>query len=229
MHTRAKRLTTALLFGSMSCLGREVICLRNGYCLQGDSHTEAGQAFSVRIGSGSIDFPASDVASVEVTDETPAPKVPTAIAVAPVEKTESALSDAARAQGLPDELLRSVAKIESGSKQEAVSRKGAIGVMQIMPGTARELGIDATKLHENALGGAKYLRALLVQYHGNTALALAAYNAGPGAVQRYQGVPPFSETRKYVVSVTREYDRQRARSSVKQETSPAVKSSSAKD
>jgi soluble lytic murein transglycosylase-like protein len=80
--------------------------------------------------------------------------------------------------------------------------------MQLMPGTARDLGVDATQAGDNALGGAKYLRALLLRYHCNSALALAAYNAGPGAVQRFGGVPPYAETRNYVRRVTREYDRE---------------------
>ena len=80
--------------------------------------------------------------------------------------------------------------------------------MQLMPTTAAELGFDAHNASENAVGGAKYLRSLLIRYHGNSALALAAYNAGPAAVDRFHGMPPFEETRNYVARVLREYRRE---------------------
>jgi soluble lytic murein transglycosylase-like protein len=76
-----------------------------------------------------------------------------------------------------------------------------------MPGTAASLGIDPNRAVENAQGGAMYLRSLLLRYHGNSALALAAYNAGPGAVERFGSVPPYEETRRYIVKVLREYTR----------------------
>ena len=81
-----------------------------------------------------------------------------------------------------------------------------------MPATARELGVDATQPGENAAGGVKYLRGLLVKYHGNSVLTLAAYNAGTGAVQKFGGVPPYQETRSYILKVTREYDKRKLRS-----------------
>jgi soluble lytic murein transglycosylase-like protein len=77
--------------------------------------------------------------------------------------------------------------------------------MQLMPGTAAVLGVDARDAEENILGGAKFLRELLLRYHGDATLALAAYNAGPGAVQKYNGVPPYTETHKYIIRVLREY------------------------
>ncbi len=80
--------------------------------------------------------------------------------------------------------------------------------MQLMPETAADLGINAQLDTENANGGAKYLRALLLKYRGDSALALAAYNAGPGAVARFGGIPPYEETRRYVVKVLREYARE---------------------
>jgi len=115
---------------------------------------------------------------------------------------------AALEQGLEPEFVRSVARAESGFHQEAVSVKGAVGLMQLMPATASALGVDAKLAEQNAQGGAKFLRELLLRYHGDAALALAAYNAGPGAVERYKGVPPYSETRRYIVKVLAEYVRQ---------------------
>ncbi|WP_269716709.1 lytic transglycosylase domain-containing protein [Caulobacter sp. NIBR2454] len=96
-------------------------------------------------------------------------------------------------------LIEAVAWTESRFQTRAVSPKGAQGVMQLMPGTARMLGVsDATNPAQNIQGGATYLRSLLQEFGGDTVLALAAYNAGPGAVRRYGGVPPYPETRAYV-------------------------------
>jgi soluble lytic murein transglycosylase-like protein len=101
--------------------------------------------------------------------------------------------------GLPPELVRAVIRQESAYDPFAVSVKGAQGLMQLMPGTARRFGVqDVFDPAENVLGGVKYLRFLLDRYEGDTRLALAAYNAGEGAVDRYSGVPPYAETRDYV-------------------------------
>ena len=112
---------------------------------------------------------------------------------------------AALQEGLEPEFVRSVARIESNLRQDAVSNKGAVGLMQLMPGTAAILGVDAHKAADNILGGAKFLRELLLKYDGDAALALAAYNAGPGAVQKYKGVPPYMETHRYIIRVLQEY------------------------
>jgi len=108
------------------------------------------------------------------------------------------------------DLLASVVRAESGGRVAAVSRAGARGLMQLMPGTATELGVaDAFVPEQNISGGTAYLDALLKQYHDNVALALAAYNAGPGAVAKWRGVPPYAETRAYVARVIREFNRRK--------------------
>ena len=111
----------------------------------------------------------------------------------------------ARQYGVSAALVRAVIQVESAWQPGAVSPKGAMGLMQLMPGTAALLGVDAHNVADNILGGAKFLRALLLRYNGNPALALAAYNAGPGAVQKYNGVPPYMETHKYIIRVLQEY------------------------
>jgi soluble lytic murein transglycosylase-like protein len=98
-----------------------------------------------------------------------------------------------------------VVAAESAYRAEAVSPKGALGLMQLMPATARELGADPTDPRQNLDAGARYLRGLLIQYGHSPELALAAYNAGPGAVNRHGGVPPYRETRSYIQRVLRLY------------------------
>ncbi|WP_309603521.1 lytic transglycosylase domain-containing protein [Sphingomonas sp.] len=112
----------------------------------------------------------------------------------------SLIEQAARVHRLDPTLLKAVAWQESRGRMSAVSNKGARGVMQLMPGTALELGVDARSMSGNIRGGAMYLRQQLDRF-GSVPLALAAYNAGPGAVIRYRGIPPYRETRDYVAKI----------------------------
>lgn len=103
-------------------------------------------------------------------------------------------------------LIAAVARRESRFRTRAVSPVGARGLMQLMPRTARWLGVkDSFNARQNIFGGTKYLSMLLRQYNGNLDLTLAAYNAGPGAVKKYRGVPPYRETRDYVAAIRRDY------------------------
>jgi soluble lytic murein transglycosylase-like protein len=116
---------------------------------------------------------------------------------------------AAKKYSLPESFVRSVMRVESGLHQEALSPKGAMGLMQLMPDTAKQLGVNPKNAKENAEGGAQYLRDLLARYENRpdqVLLALAAYNAGPGAVEHYHGVPPFRETRQYILRVLKYWD-----------------------
>ncbi|HEY0267264.1 MAG TPA: lytic transglycosylase domain-containing protein [Rhizomicrobium sp.] len=108
---------------------------------------------------------------------------------------------AAGRHAVSPDLVAAVAWQESRMRQAAVSPKGARGVMQLMPGTARQMGVDAADLSGNVDGGAAYLAAMLERFDGDVIKALAAYNAGPQAVQRYAGVPPYAETQTYVNAV----------------------------
>jgi soluble lytic murein transglycosylase-like protein len=118
------------------------------------------------------------------------------------ERYEPLIREHATRQGLRPELVRAVIQVESGFDPRALSPKGAMGLMQLMPGTAEELGVnDPWDPGENIRGGTTYLRRLLDHFDGDERLALAAYNAGPGAVTRYGGTPPYRETREYVRKV----------------------------
>lgn len=116
------------------------------------------------------------------------------------------VASASLANGVPAGLVRAVLMAESGGNPSAISIAGAQGLMQLMPGTATSCGIaDPFDPTENVQCGTGYLHSLLRRYHDNVTLAVAAYNAGPGAVDRYHGVPPYPETRAYVVRVLNAY------------------------
>ena len=116
------------------------------------------------------------------------------------------IREAARLYVLPEELVRAVMQVESNFYAEAVSSKGAIGLMQLMPATATEMGVlDPFDPRQNVLGGARFLRLLANHFGGDLVRTIAAYNAGGGAVEKYGGIPPYAETRQYVQSVLSSY------------------------
>ena len=124
---------------------------------------------------------------------------------------EPLIQEAAEFHGVDANLVRAVVRTESGFDSMAVSSAGAQGLMQLMPALSEELGVmDPFDPRENVFAGVRYLRWLLDEHDGNETLALASYNAGPGAVMRYQGVPPYPETRHYVKTITGIVARDRA-------------------
>jgi soluble lytic murein transglycosylase-like protein len=121
------------------------------------------------------------------------------------------IAEAARLYQLPGEYIRAVVRVESDFVPTAVSRVGALGLMQLMPQTARSMGVtDPFDPRQNILGGSRYLRVLANRFEGDLVLTTAAYNAGGGAVRRYGGIPPFAETQRYVRRVLDHYQRYRA-------------------
>jgi Transglycosylase SLT domain len=204
-----------VLFGMVPALhAAEEVTLRTGYNLRCDHREQDGDKVRLYTTQGSSNFvevDAADIASIEVVPDPPA----VAPAVAPEPKLTSQdlhelMTRAGADHNLDVDLLASVVRAESGGNIHAVSRTGAQGLMQLMPGTASQLGVtDSFRADQNINGGSAYLDALLVKYHDNLALALAAYNAGPAAVDRYHGVPPYRETRAYVARVIREFNRRK--------------------
>jgi soluble lytic murein transglycosylase-like protein len=206
--------------------GGESIVLRTGFRLSADRHEIAGNTIRIFSGDGITEMSASLVESVEtlaVAEESvqaavapispperkpamaSATEAPVPARLTPLELAESA----AHKYSLPDAFVAGVMCAESGFNMAAISRKGAIGLMQLMPATARDLGADPTKPNENADAGTRYLRDLLALYEGKpdqVVLALAAYNAGPAAVDKYHGVPPFRETREYILRVLKAWN-----------------------
>ncbi len=183
----------------------EIAVLTNGQTLKVTGHrTAEGLTFLALKGGGEIGLPPGLLRGL-VPDE-----VVEEIAAAQGDDVQALARAAAERYGLDPDLVLAVVGAESGFAPKAVSPKGAQGLMQLMPRTAAELGVvDAFDPAANLDGGSRYLESLLVKYRGNLRLALAAYNAGPGAVARHGGVPPYRETQEYVRRVMRRYGAKR--------------------
>lgn len=184
----------------------EYAVLANGFRIHAERHETAGASVRLYTKDGVTEVPAASVASFEVEEIVAPPVTPPKVdAPLPVRDTRTLVHDAAIRSGLPPTLVESVARVESALRPEAVSPKGALGVMQLMPATARMLDADPHDTAQNIDAGARLLRELLIKYGGDVVKALSAYNAGEGAVDRYRGMPPYPETQDYVDKVIRTY------------------------
>jgi len=205
----------ALTLTVFPAFGGEYVVFSSGLKLRADRHEQSGDLIRLFYGGGITEVPSTLVSGFEEEEiVTPVPvAVVTQAAVQPEPAAPAAIGPkemvraAARRSGLPPEFVESVAQIESGFRPDAVSPKGALGVMQLMPGTAKTLGADPHDMAQNIDAGTRLLRELLLKYNGDVVKALAAYNAGEGAVDKYQGVPPYNETRWYVKKVIDAYQK----------------------
>jgi soluble lytic murein transglycosylase-like protein len=185
----------------------EFAVLATGFRLHADRHEFDGAKVKLYQKDGGFTLmDASLVTAFEPEVELPpAPSTPSATTAIAARPPRELVEAAARKNGLPPKFVHSVVAAESGYKTDAVSPKGAIGLMQLMPATAQAYRADPHDPGQNVEAGAAYLRELLVKYDGDARRALAAYNAGPGAVERYKGVPPYAETQTYIERVLRRY------------------------
>lgn len=198
----------------------ERITLRNGFEMACNHHAQIEDRVRLYLGASEgnyIEFPSADIMHVEQVPDPPAPPAQQTAALSPAVAADTKLSSAdlheilaraGEAHNLDIDLLASVVKAESANNPHALSRAGARGLMQLMPATASDHGVeDSYKPDQNVRGGSAYLDELLVRFHDNLALALAAYNAGPAAVDKYHGIPPYHETRIYIARVIHEFNR----------------------
>ena len=221
----------AVALAALPVRAAEQVTLSNGFEISCHHHAAANSRVRLYLnqsGDNYIDVARGEIVSVETVPDPPASPPPAESpaskpatqnqivsaqdgrndAVLSPEDLNEMLAKAGRQHNVDRDLLASVVKAESGGNARAVSRAGARGLMQLMPGTAADLGVeDSFRPEQNVNGGSTYLDELLTRYHDNLALALAAYNAGPVAVDKYHGIPPYHETKVYVARVIHEFNR----------------------
>lgn len=202
-----------LILACLPVCAADIAVLQTGARLRADRIEKTATQYILHTADGRIELPAEAIESIEHIDDPVAvpAAAPAPIATVPLLTPTQLIDQAAERHGLPPAIVHALALTESAYQQKAVSPKGAIGVMQLMPATAQALNANPHDLAENIDAGTRLLRALLLKYQDDpnpVRRALAAYNAGEGAVQRYQGVPPYRETQQYVEKVIRRYYQQ---------------------
>ncbi len=218
-----------LAVAALPCFAGEVAVLKNGFSIRHERREIVGDVTRLYVtsdGASFVDVPTGEIEHFEAAPEVAASgsRLPAsaqspllakyarngAPSAGPLDLNEVVNSASGRYRLDPD-LVNSVIKAESGFNARAVSPKGAQGLMQLMPGTASQLGVpDAFDPQANVEGGTKYLRELLERYNFDLVKALAAYNAGPQRVEQFGGVPPYYETRVYVARIVRDFNKKKA-------------------
>jgi len=215
-----------LVATALPCFAGEVAVLKNGFSIKHERREIVGELTRLYVnadGSSFVDVPTSEIDRFEAAPEEPAnplfataanksttSKKGTLFPARPVTDLSQVVNEASGRYRLDPDLVNSVIKAESGFMVRAVSPKGAQGLMQLMPGTASQLGVpNAFDPQANVEGGTKYLRELLERYNFDLVKALAAYNAGPQRVAQFGGVPPYSETRAYVARIVKDFNRKK--------------------
>jgi hypothetical protein len=201
---RCLLMSLALLAGAAGARA-ETVVLRNGQRLAVTGYERRDDTMLLQVSGGTVEVRAGDVLAIEPEETFPALKT------APKPTLEESIRDAAARHQLDPDFVASVIAVESNFDARAVSPKNARGLMQLIPGTSERLAVqDVFDARQNLDGGVRYLRELLDRYGQNASLALAAYNAGPGRVDREAGIPSITETRRYVARVLREWRKRKA-------------------
>jgi len=226
---RALGIIAALAVAALPCFGSDVAMLKNGFSIKHERREVVGSVTRLYVnadGSSFVDVPTSEIDHFEAAPadlpDAEARSLPElhAASSSPLSASRfsatsttdlsTVVNQASGRYRLDPDLVNSVIKAESGFNARAVSPKGAQGLMQLMPGTASELGVPNTfDPASNVEGGAKYLRELLEKYNFDVVKALAAYNAGPQRVEQFGGVPPYYETRAYVARVVKDFNKKK--------------------
>jgi soluble lytic murein transglycosylase-like protein len=236
-----------LAVASLPCFAAELAVLKNGFSIRHEQREVIGavtRLYTKADRSSYVDVPTSQIDHFEAAPEVPASNQKpsgagqlrnappfgkslnygaNALTARPAANLDELVNATSQRYRLDPDLVNSVIKAESGFNVRAVSPKGAQGLMQLMPGTASELGVrNAFDPQANVEGGTRYLRALLERYNFDLVKALAAYNAGPERVEQFGGVPPFYETRAYVRRIVVDFNKKK----VAQEKAASAKSPS---
>jgi hypothetical protein len=210
----------AILAVALPCLADEVAVLKNGFSIRHERREVVGDITRLYVtadGASFVDVPTAEIEHYEAAPELPAsaksasfPNRPSGFPGRPKANLTDVVNDAGDRYRLDPDLINSVIKAESGFNSHAVSPKGAQGLMQLMPGTASQLGVpNPFDPQANVEGGTRYLRELMERYNFDMVKALAAYNAGPQRVEQYGGVPPYYETRAYVARVVKDFNKKK--------------------
>jgi Transglycosylase SLT domain len=251
-----------LAVAAFPCFAGEVAVLKNGFAIKHERREIVGDLTRLYVsadGSSFVDVPTADIEHFEAAPEEPVEEPPSAdntrgvgakpvssgrpaaFSARPVTDLSQVVNEASGRYRLDPDLVNSVIKVESGFNVRAVSPKGAQGLMQLMPGTASQLGVpNAFDPQANVDGGTRYLRELLERYNFDLVKALAAYNAGPQRVEQFGGVPPYYETQAYVARIVKDFNKKKIaqgkasapqnnvaqKKSGRTKTSPAAKSNS---
>jgi hypothetical protein len=226
-----------LAVAALPCFAGEVAVLKNGFSIRHERREVVGATTRLYVtvdGSSFVDVPTTDIEHYEAAPDSPAASTSSVASVSrqslPVNQARNAttrnlvafprpsaidlneaVNSASGRYRLDPDLVNSVIKAESGFNVRALSPKGAQGLMQLMPGTASQLGVpNAFDPRANIDGGTRYLRELLERYNFDLVKALAAYNAGPQRVEQFGGVPPYYETRRYVARIVKDFNKKKA-------------------
>ena len=207
-----------LLVMGVAAWPAEQAILRSGFSIRCQSHTTDDHFVYLQTGAGVVTIKATEVEGFETELNVPQPPGVDAMALAtvvpmppakPVLNTKQLIETKANAYGIPASFVHSVVQAESAYNVNALSPKGAIGLMQLMPATAKLLGVDPKDPEQNVDAGVRHLTDLLLRFKDDpeqVRKALAAYNAGVGAVDKYRGVPPYPETQMYVEKILHQYN-----------------------
>jgi hypothetical protein len=220
-----------LAVAALPCLAGEVAVLRNGFSIKHERREIVGDLTRLYVnadGSSFVDVPTAEIEHFEAAPPEPVEDPPSgnhgrtatlkpssngkvaSFPSRPVTDLSQVINEASGRYRLDPDLVNSVIKAESDFQVRAVSPKGAQGLMQLMPGTAAQLGVpNAFDPQANVDGGTRYLRELLERYNFDLVKALAAYNAGPQRVEQFGGVPPYYETRAYVARIVKDFNKKK--------------------
>ena len=197
-----------LALATLPASAAEMAVLRNGFSIHDQRHEARDnmtRLYLTETPDSYVDVPTADIAGFDAEEDAP---VAHPSGSAPASNLDAVVSAAGSRNNIDPDLINSVIRAESGFNPNAISRKGAQGLMQLMPQTAARLGVlNAMDPTANVEGGTRYLRELLGLYHNDLIKALAAYNAGPERVEQYHGVPPYPETVAYVARIIRDFNR----------------------